>query len=774
MKNPLRKRILRELKSDFGKYLVIFVLMVVLIGVTSGFLVAGDSMLKAYNEGFEKYNIEDGRFETADKMNKAQLKRVNSLGITVYELFCQNVKLGNGSTLRIYPKRDVVNLESLMEGEWPAQSGEIAIDRMYAVNNNISCGDVITSEDGREYTVTGYVALSDYSCLFENNNDSMFDATLFGVAIVTPEEFAGYDEESLTYTYAWKYDSSPADDIEAADMAEDLKDALSDEVTLEDFVPEYLNNAIIYTGDDMGQDKVLMEAFMYIIIVIIAFVFAITINNTIATEATVIGTLRASGYSVNELVGHYMAAPILVTVISAIVGNIWGYTQMKDMIANLYYGSYSLPTFVTVLNPEAFLKTTIMPVIMMIVINYVVLRTRLTISPINFIRRNLSRSKAKRALKLNKHIPFFGRFRLRVIIQNLPNYIVMLIGIFFANVILIYGMALGPVLTNYQDMIPDTMFCNYTYILQMPSDIYDEDHKLKSMIAMLGFYDEVETDNEDAEKFTAYNLETLGENGIKAEEVTFYGIEDESRYIKADLGEGDAYISSAMAEKYSLEAGDEVTLKEKYASDEYTIQITGIYDYIGGIAIFMDKDYLNEYFDLGEDYFCGYLSDTEITDIDEQYIGQTISIDSLTKITRQIMTSLGGMATIVDVFALAVFVVLVYLLSKVIIEKNAQNISMAKILGYTNFEIGRLYIIPTSIMVIIFLAITVLVAGESIIALFKLVIAMQMSGWIIIEVPREVYIETFLLGVATYAIVAILELIKIRKVPMEEALKNAE
>ena len=56
MKSPLKKRLPRELKSEFGKYLVVFLLMVVTIGFVSGFLVADGSMLQAYDESFEKYN----------------------------------------------------------------------------------------------------------------------------------------------------------------------------------------------------------------------------------------------------------------------------------------------------------------------------------------------------------------------------------------------------------------------------------------------------------------------------------------------------------------------------------------------------------------------------------------------------------------------------------------------------------------------------------------------------------------------------------------------
>ena len=48
MKDPLKKRYLRDLRDDFGKYFVIFILMVLSIALTSGFLVADGSMIRAY------------------------------------------------------------------------------------------------------------------------------------------------------------------------------------------------------------------------------------------------------------------------------------------------------------------------------------------------------------------------------------------------------------------------------------------------------------------------------------------------------------------------------------------------------------------------------------------------------------------------------------------------------------------------------------------------------------------------------------------------------
>ena len=86
-KNPLRKRLPRELRSEFGKYLVIFVLMVLSIGFISGFLVAGESMILAYNESFEKYQIEDGHLIAKKQLSEEQRAQMEALGIRLYPQF---------------------------------------------------------------------------------------------------------------------------------------------------------------------------------------------------------------------------------------------------------------------------------------------------------------------------------------------------------------------------------------------------------------------------------------------------------------------------------------------------------------------------------------------------------------------------------------------------------------------------------------------------------------------------------------------------------------
>ena len=772
MKNPLRKRIPRELQAEFGKYLVVLILMISTIGFVSGFLVADGSMIQAYNEGFEKYNIEHGNFRVKKELTSSRKKDISAHNVTLYENFYIEQAVDNGSTMRFFKNRKDVNKVCLMKGKWPTTIDEIAIDRMYADNNHISVGDVLTS-GGKRWTVTGLVALSDYSCLFQNNNDSMFDAVKFGVSIVTPKAFETLNQDKLQYSYSWLYDKAPKDERQEKILADKFMEALGKEVSLEAFVPRYQNQAINFTGNDMGSDRAMIIVLLYIIIVIMAFVFGVTISNTIRKEAGVIGTLRASGYTKKELIRHYMALPIIVTLIGSIVGNILGYTVMKNVCASMYYGSYSLPTYVTIWNGDAFRMTTLVPILIMLVINYGVLCHKLRLSPLKFLRRDLSGKKQVKALPLSPKLGIFHRFRLRVIFQNMSNYAVLFVGIVFANLLLFFGLLLPSTLNHYQQEIKSNMLAKYQYMLDVPVSAVSGDDS-ENVLELLQYYMGTKTLNDDAEAFSAYSLNTLPSK-YKTDEVLLYGIEKNSKYIDVDFDDSDeVYISGAYAEKFQLEPGDKITLKEKYDKKKYTFKVKGIYDYSGALCVFMPQKQLNDTFDLGSYYFSGYFSNSKITDINQKYIGSIVNLEALTKVSRQLTVSMGGMMNLINGFAIGIFIVLIYLLSKIIIEKNAQSISMAKILGYTNGEIGKLYIWSTTIVVVICLLLSLPIEKAIMGVVFREMMLSSVSGWIALWIDPKIYLKMFLIGIGTYAVVSLLEYRRIRRIPMDEALKNAE
>lgn len=751
MKNPLNRRLPRELKSEFGKYLVIFLFFIMVISLVSGFLVADTSLHTAYLNAFDKYNIEDGNFAYAEEASDDAIAAIEKDGkVKVYANFYKEEDTDDfESTFRAFGERNDIDKVCLLDGDMPKADTDVAIDRLYAKNHDLEIGDKF-GVAGKDLTISGIVALSDYSTLYQNASDMMFDNDKFGVGVMTDAGFAALRENHLYYNYSWSYDTAPEDDAEAKDMAEDLMPILAENGMLTNFLPEYLNQAIIFAGDDMGGDMSMILAFLYIVIVILAFVFSITISNNITKEANVIGTLRASGYSRGEMVRHYLIMPMLVLLVAAVVGNVLGYTWLEQIFANQYLASYGLTTYEVLLNPQAFVLTTVIPLILLFIINFVMLTVKMRISPLQFIRRDLSKRKKKKAFRLNTKIPIMRRFQMRVIFQNFPNHIMIFFGVFFANFILMFGMILQPMLVHYQNTITDNVLSAYQYILKTPT----------------------ETETDGAEKFCFGSLDTLPEKR-SSESVSLYGVKPDSDYVKLHSSGKKVDISTAYAEKYGVEKGDTITLKDPYGSDKYKFEVGGIYDYPSTIAVFMEQDLFRQTFDYDSDYFNAYFSDQKIKDIDDALISTEITVDDLTKTSRQLIRSMGSMMNLFLVFGALMFVLILYLLSKIIIEKNAQSISMVKILGYNNREINRIYLHSTTIVVILCILITIPISSLVMKEVVE-VVFFEYSGWITYYMPAVTYVEVAASGIICYAIVAFLLNRKVKKIPMSDALKNVE
>lgn len=758
MKNPLCRRIPKELKDDFGKYIVIFLFMVITTGMVSGFLVAGESMKQTYDQSFDKYNVEDGHFALNSEATDDMKKAIEDEGVTLYDMPYYDLDMsikksdGESRTLRIFEVRHEVNKMCTMKGSLPDRDDELAIDRMFAENNDIEIGDEL-EVGGRDYKVCGYVALSDYSTMFQNNNDTMFDATIFGVAVVTGTEFDRLPENGREWSYVWKYnDGMPDDEKKEKKLADDLlktvyTQAMMNGITVDTFIPRYQNQAINFTGEDIGSDTEMMKWFEYIVIVILAFIFAVTISNTLTKEASVIGTLRASGYTKRELLIHYISLPVIVTFVASIVGNILGYTCFKDMGAQLYYDSYSLTKYETIWNADAFVLTTVIPLIIMLVVNLLVVNNKLKLSPLRFLRHDLSRSRRKKAVKL-PHWKFMTRFKTRVILQNIPGYVVMLIGIYFAQVLMMFGLMLNPLLEHYQDDVLDNMLAAHQYVLDS----------------------QVETSVDSAE---TYCVKTLKATGDIDDEIMVYGIHEDSRYFPKKLKDGDVLVSDGYADKYRLSDGDEIKLKENYGDDIYKFKLTGSVKYPSTLAIFMTEDDFRQTFGLDEGYFTGYFSDEELTDINDHVVSE-ITKDDLIKVSRQLKKSIGSMFYIVIAFSLLMFMLLVYLLTKLIVERNTISISMVKILGYDGREIGKLYLSSTTIMVAVVTVIDILLSYVSLKVIYRAMLTEMLSGWLPIYMAPWIFPLMFVLSFACYLVIALMQMKKIKKIPMDEALKNVE
>lgn len=813
--SPLAKRLPREFWHNLGKYLGILLLFLFAIMMGSGFLSAAHSIQVLQEEMHERHAVEDCHFVTQFEAARTSLEAVEAMGCAVYEDFTADVPLRVASEDRTtncrlinQQNRADVNRGYYFEGEAPASADQIALDRVWCKNNNVHVGDVITI-NARDITVCGIMSLSDYECLMEKNTDMIFNSSTFTVALVTPEGFMLMAGAKRDYRYDVILDDRSMGLAERTDFERNMADVLSDHgEVLTDLVDyEFDNKAIFFATDDVESDQGMWEVLVLLLVVIMAFVFVVLTNATIEQESAVIGTLLASGYRKREIVVHYMVLPTVIGVLGCAVGNYVGLTFMSTPMQELYYGSYSLPPYEYSFSPRIFVLTTAVPFALLELVTLVGLVRKLRFTPLAFLRREIASRSRRATLPLPTWLSFVRRFQLRVLLRNLSHFVILFFGIAFCSLFLLFGLCLMPIVEHYADLLRSDVVAEHIYLLKAPLELegtaeqraaYSSVEELlktddplwdlgmvgyaRSMLRTLDLDEDAHpvntTDNgkkrmAQAEKFVAASFEVAHVVTNSSEEVTAYGIAEDSRYWdEVDVRNGAVVVGYGLSQKCRIEPGDVLTLFDKYTNKTYKLKVTSVWGSSANMNVYMEMGSLNRLLGEDEDRFLGYASD-EALDLDPRYLATDITPDSMGSSAEQMEESFGDMMDMVVAFAVPVYLILVYLLTKTVIDRSSRYISYMKVFGYRNGEIQRLYVRAITVTVL-----ASLVASLPFViwlcGIFVRLVMDRYSGNLELYVAPSLMAEVVAIGAAAYVVVAAIHIRHIRRVGLAEAMKVQE
>lgn len=811
MTSPLKKRLPRELRNNLGKYLGMFCLLALAIAFTSGFLVAASSIELIGNNMREDYNTEDGHFATTFEADDDSIAAVEELGCTVVEQFYYDAPLDfdgavDNTQARVFSNRTEYNLVAYSEGRAPLADDEIALDRVFCQNNELAVGDEVQLA-GREMSVVGICVLSDYTCLFQNNSQFIFNALSFTTAQVTQEAFDAIDEGALTYSYAFYLDDRDADLAQRTSFEEDMVEVLSDhDELLTDFVDYASNQAMAYALDDIEGDQMMWQILLAMLIVIMAFVFVVLTGATIEEESAVIGTLLASGWRKRELVAHYMTLPVAVGIAGAVVGNVVGYTLLVLPMQGLYYNSYGFPPYETTWNARVFVINTVVPLFLLISISFIGLVRRMKATPLQFLRREIAHRSRRSSMPLPERLRFTTRFRLRVFVRNLSHFATLFFGIMFGSLLLLFGLAMMPLMEHFAQESAKGVPAEHLYVLKTPLEIdasssqreayaaaeellYTEDLSDLSPEHLVALYLQAQAVDEDAhlvnteansreaidqaEKFAMATLQAPRRIGGKPEELTVYGIQENSRYwADVNVAPGRACVGKGAQEKCALDLGAPHEFTDKYTGDTYQISFDEVVGNTTTMNVYLCLDDFNELFDNDDDYFSGYASNMPLA-LNGRYVATEITPEQMLSVAEQMQDSMGTMAQSLLYAVIPLFLILIYLLTKTVIDRSARAISYMKVFGYRDREISRLYIrsITVTVLVSLIVCLPILVA---VLDLLVEVMMSEYSGNLEIWIAPKTYVLEVLAGAATYAVVAVLHMRRIRRVPLALAMKVQE
>ena len=747
MRNPLHKSLKKEFLRNRSRYISLSLVLILMIGVVTGFLSVAYSAKELLIKDRISSKVEDGQLALRDRMDVKTKTKLEALGLKVYEQFYTEQSVSRDTMVRVYRKRFDINRATLHEGRMPNKQTEIALDRLFALKNGYNIRDTIRMS-GKSMTITGLISVPDYTSLIQKNSDMMMDPIHFGIAIVTDTGFQTLSTDRMVYSYSYYLDDRELNDFQKQKRADDIQEiCIREGAVLENLLTAQMNQAISFLPNDMGSDIPMVQTLLYIILMILAFIFVVISQTMIEEQASVIGTLLASGYTRRELLQHYMMLPTILIIVSAGIGNLIGYTLFPNLFTDMYYSNYCLPPLSIQPVWEVLLSTTVMPFIFMMLILYMLLKRRLRLSPLRFLRKDLRRHRQRRYIPLHGS-SFFQRFRIRIILQNKGSYLVLFLGIIFASFLLMFALILTPSMEQYIRNLEADTRCDYQYLLKAPVQA-------------------------DGEKVTLTSLKAYYVGGDLDLDVTLYGLGPNSGYYTDMTLSSDPksiVISSDFASKMSLQVGDAITLRNPYRDKAYSFTIQDIYPYNAGFSAYMPRNQLNQLLHEDHTYFNGYLSNQPL-DIEEAYVQSVVTRSDLVKINEQMTQAFSQLLPVLTSVSIAIYLVVLYILTRLVIDRNAISMSFLKVMGYTAKEIRSLYLHATTLVVLASLTAALPLCNIALRYLMKFAF-MKFTGNLSVYIPGYVYFLVFVTGGVAYLFIKALLTRRIEQMELGYALKE--
>lgn len=338
------------------------------------------------------------------------------------------------------------------------------------------------------------------------------------------------------------------------------------------------------------------------------------------------------------------------------------------------------------------------------------------------------------------------KFKLRMFLDNKFNLIALAFGIFLANMILLYGLSVKPIFESYSENMKNTMKYNYTYFVR------------------------TEEKNVKADKSTILDVELTDNDNKK---VQFYGVDDNSNYkIKnlSQLKKDEVVVSKGFLQRFEHKINDKIKITEPYNSKTLELKIKGVDEDNNLYQIFTKRELLNKIIEKDSGYFNAYQSNSKLH-ISNSNLITKINRDEMDKFMIHFLDSFGVVFKMLFYIGIGFYLIITFIISNIILDKSKLNISYLKIFGYNDGEIMSIYVNIVFVMLVVFQLIMIPLIDK----LFKLIILVVMSkfdAYIIAKIPVHMYLLAILYSIIIFAVIQLLQKIKISKLDMVKELKT--
>lgn len=654
----LRKRYIRNIRQNLSFYIASTVLTMAALFLFFLFHIAGNAILDFADEFFEKQKLEDAHFTTYIPIPESDIDDMEE----VYEITLEAQSYINidtdGTTARVFQKTRKVDLYDVTEGEDTDEKGEVILSEGYAVNMDISIGDQIRIGE-EDYTVTGFFQRPDYLYMLENEDDSYKNITTFFLAYMSEEDFAELEETNCQYLV--RYNGN--DDT-------DFRRAANEKYHMHSYTAAEENQRIVMVRSQAEMFLIMSWMLLCILPLVAVALICIIISRKVKTEQKMIGTLSAMGYTRAQLARHYAgfaAIPgiiggVLTSVVTAAVAQSYGELGLTDYEPMRI--SCSLSWYAAVLG-------IVIPTVMYIFAALLSVRRLLRQNTVLLLNGSADegRRKLRRVLAARK-LSFSIKFAVRALIGSPARSFVVFLGIFLGSFIMLTGSFIYDSARHMADTVQVTAG-EYEYQYVLGELLYENPY--------------------GGELILAASVE-----GEKGDTLTVMGTDNEQSLLNLTDKEGQKistkdgyYITSLTAYLCGWETGERVTLYNPLSLERIHIRISGIVENDTAQIIYTSRANAAEM--TGFDKNTGnMIMSREKLDIPGNIVESESRKSDLEEQVDTIIDQTSYMIDTMVELGIVICIASVYVAVNMLVSENRRNISVLKVLGYTDRKIGRI------------------------------------------------------------------------------------
>lgn len=518
---------------------------------------------------------------------------------------------------------------------------------------------------------------------------------------------------------------------------------------LTDFVQAEDNPRIKAANDDIAININVGLAAGLIVLILITYVISIFVIHSIDQESAMIGALYALGVTRKQLMLHYTMLPVFLCLFGGILGTLLGYSSLgRNLMAGDTAAYYSIPAVEPFYHPGLLGYGIALPPLIAFMVSRIMIQTRLNRSALSLLRKEQPQIKAN--VTPLKGLRFIESFQLRQFLRERKCAYAVLAGMFVSLLILALGLNCLSLCLNLQEQNrADTQF-TYLYQYKYPTKTVPEGGCAAYAEGL-------------KKEIWGYNME-----------VTIIGLDQDNPFFPkiSSRRKNEISISSAVAEKFDLTAGDRLILSDEVEEKEYGFTVKEIVPYSVGLCCFMDLEGMRTRFGREPDYYNSVYADHAL-DIDKgRLVGVTTKTD-VEKSSDIFIEMMTPMITMLTAVSALIFLIVLYQMMKVMIDRSAGSIALMKIFGYRDREIRKLYLDGNFLLIAAGALLLIPLAKVLMDALYPSFVANVACG-VDLSWPLSLYLLVYAGILICYLLIRSLLMRRLKQTTPAEVLKDRE